>query len=378
MHPSSVFTAEFSDEAAPAALESDWERLFARGTAEPSTSFEWTRALSHSHLKSPDRPLLLTLVRGGVLSAVVPLAIRRARRMGYPITALMPISEYYSTHSDLLADEVSAPMVDALLGAVSAHGWDVFRMNRLIDGSPLLNAFETGLQASGFLVDSRWAEPSYVLTLPGSFAEYLRSRSSKFRNHLSRTTRRLEQLGVRVVDLSVLPDFDTAYQMLLDVERRSWKHASGSAISVVSRQEQFYKQMGAGAAARGLLHLHFLVLDGVPVAHNYGYNAGGTYSYLKTSCDERVKSLGVATYLRARLVEELITRGISRLDFPAEPYEWERHWTSEMRWHKTLVVFNSTLVGRTLYALSRLRGSGTPSPGPVVHRNARSEPRESA
>jgi hypothetical protein len=116
----------------------------------------------------------------------------------------------------------------------------------------------------------------------------------------------------------------------------------------------------------------------VPVAHNYGYVAGGTYSYLKTSCDERVKSLGVATYLRARLVEELITRGISRLDFPAEPYEWERHWTSEMRWHKTLVVFNSTLVGRTLYALSCLRGSGTSSPGPVVHRDPRSEPRESA
>jgi CelD/BcsL family acetyltransferase involved in cellulose biosynthesis len=319
-------------------------------------------------------------VRGGVLSAVVPLAIRRARRWGFPITALMPISEYYSTHSDVLANEVSAPMVDALLGAVSGstHVWDVFRMNRLIDGSPLLTAFETGLQASGFLFDSRWAEPSYVLALPGSLAEYLRSRSSKFRNHLNRTTRRLGQLGARVVDLSALPDFDTAYAMLLDVERRSWKHASGSAISVVSRQEQFYKQMGAAAAARGRLHLHFLVLDGVPVAHNYGYIAGGTYSYLKTSCDERVKSLGVATYLRARLVEELITRGVSTLDFPAEPYEWERHWTSAMRWHKTLVVFNSTLVGRTLYALSRLRGSGTSSPGPVVHRDARSEPRESA
>jgi CelD/BcsL family acetyltransferase involved in cellulose biosynthesis len=310
----------------------------------------------------------------------MPLVIRRARRMGYPVTALMPISEYYNTHSDVLADDVSTAMVDAVLRAVSgaAHRWDFFRMNRLIEGSPLLTALEAGLQANGFRYDTRWAEPSYVLALPGSFAEYLRSRSSKFRNHLTRTTRRLEQLGARVVDISQLPDFDTAYEMLLDVERRSWKHASGSAISIVSRQAKFYKEMGAAAAARGRLHLHFLVIDGVPVAHNYGYLAGGTYSYLKTSCDESAKSLGVATYLRARLVEALISRGVSTLDFPAEPYEWERHWTSELRWHKTLVVFNSTVVGGTLYALSRLRGRSPSSPGPVVHRDGRSEPRDSA
>ena len=148
---SHAFTAELSDEVAPAALEAEWDRLFAGGTAEPSTSFEWTRALSHSHLRTSDQQLLLKLVKDRTLSGVVPLVMRRSRRMGWAVSALTPISEYYNTHSDVLTNGPSPAAIDALVAGVLGMGgpWDVFRMNRLIDGSPLQTALEDRLRACG-------------------------------------------------------------------------------------------------------------------------------------------------------------------------------------------------------------------------------------
>ena len=82
------------------------------------------------------------------------------------------------------------------------------------------------------------------------------------------------------------------------------------------------------------------------------------------------KATGVATYLRARLIEALIERGVSRLDFPAEPYEWERQWTDTARWHKALTIYGPTAAGRVLawidYARHR-RGRTEDDRRAVIH-----------
>ena len=93
------------------------------------------------------------------------------------------------------------------------------------------------------------------------------------------------------------------------------------------------------------LHLRFLYLDDRPVAYNLGVLLKGTYFYLKTSYDHAEKPLSPSTFLRARLVAELIGQGVQELDFPAEPYEWERQWTDELRWHRSLTLFAPSLKG---------------------------------
>jgi hypothetical protein len=114
----------------------------------------------------------------------------------------------------------------------------------------------------------------------------------------------------------------------------------------------------------GALHLTFLRVDGKPVAHNLGIVANDCYYYLKTSFRDDFKALGVATVGRAWLIRQLICDGLPRFDFPAEPYEWERQWTSDVRWHRSLVIYNRTAnalllrLVRTMRGLLRGRGIG--------------------
>ena len=318
-----------------------WERLFSTSACEPSTSFEWTDALTRSHIEQTDRFLLLRVSTGAEVTGLLPLVARRVSLLGCPVVMLSPLAELYNTHSDVLSREMGDGTLSAIVEALLTldEPWDVFRMSRLLDGHPLLRQVESRPAERRATRLVRTGQGSYFLALPETYDAYLAQRGAKFRNHLKRIEKKIAAHGTAdVLDGSNVSDVADSYQRLLQVERASWKHAHGTAISAVDRQSRFYRDLCEGAARRGRLHLQFLTLGGCPVAYNLGYIANGRYSYLKTSYDEQYKPLGVATYLRARLIASLIASGVQAVDFPAEPYAWERQWTETVRWHKVLSV----------------------------------------
>ncbi len=351
----------------------DWESLFDAAPNEPSSSYEWTDALTRSHFSAGDQFILLKVRSGPDPIAFVPLVARSERLVGMPVVTLAPISEWYNTHSSILAREWTRDVADAVVDAVAGIGvrWDLFRMSRLLDEEPFLEHLRASLAHRGRSFEIRQIDPSYFLALPDSFDAFLAARSAKFRNHLKRTRRKIEALSsAKVVEWGQLADFDEAYEMLLAVEKNSWKQANGTAITAIGRQTNFYRDMSRGAASFGRLQLHFLMIEGAPVAYNLGYVVGDRYSYLKTSFDERVRPLGASTYLRAHLVESLIAQRMRWLDFPAEPYEWERQWTETVRWHRSILIYNSTWTARLLSGINRVRRRPAAKPQ-LAQRDAR-------
>jgi CelD/BcsL family acetyltransferase involved in cellulose biosynthesis len=339
-------------------FEADWERLFACPGNEPSTSFEWNRAMLRNHLMSNDRALLLGLTRHSELFGLALLVARPMKVLGCPVTVLCPITDPYNTHSDVLAGHLDETAIRAMFAALFELPvkWDVFRMSNLLEGHELLQHFVATVPRRGPPGLLRDGHASYYLDLPGTYETYLASRSSSFRNHLRRTQRRIDaERTVTVREYTRLADLDEGYALLLAIEQASWKHAHGTAISAVPRQRNFYHELCIGAAAHGRIHLQVLLLENRPAAYNLGYIREGTYFYLKTSYAERFKPLGVATYLRAALIRSLIERRFRCLDFPAAPYEWERQWTDTVRWHKTLTLYRPTAAGAALALADRLR-----------------------
>lgn len=339
-------------------FESEWERLYAYPGNEPSTSFEWTQALLRHRLVPDDRFLLLGITRGSEMLALVPLVTRATKLIGARVRALFPVAEIRDTHSGVLARSVDAALVSTLVAALPELpvGWDVFRMSNVLEASPLVGYFASAARTHRLPSLLRDTHASYYLDLPASYEHYLTERSSKFRNHLRRVERKVSsEADVRVSEFSTVESVEDGYRMLLEVERASWKHAQGSAITTTPNGVAFYRDLCLGAAARGRLHLQVLTIGGRPAAYNFGYVRDSTYSYLKTSFDEALKPLGVATFLRARLIRSLIEKGLRVMDFPAAPHEWERQWTETARWHKKLTLYRATASGIGLAVAQRLR-----------------------
>jgi CelD/BcsL family acetyltransferase involved in cellulose biosynthesis len=329
-------------------LKTEWDRLLDQGSNEPSASFEWTATLMESHVQEDDEIACIILKRQSSVIGIVPLVLRPLKKLGQTFITAFPLSELSNTHSDLLLEEVSEPILTAFVEALYREElrWDVFRMARLLEEQPLGTLWCGILRQRRGNFEYTKEQPSFFLTLNGTFEGYLQRRSGSFRNALKRIERKLVNKGrVEVRSQDDFPNLDTAYEALLSVEHRSWKQEHGTSIAAVSRQAVFYRRLCERAFLRNWLHIGFLYLDGRPVAYNLGLILKDTYYYLKTSYDYAERPSSPSTFLRAKLVEELIGRGVKRFDFPAEPYEWERQWTDEMRWHRSLTLFAPSVNG---------------------------------
>ena len=328
------------------------------------------RGTSRPHRSSGHRPpcgtgfgqvigsSLLSVARSSETLCFLPLVVRPISVLGCPLRLMSPVADSYKTHGDVLSSEFDEATVRTLPAGLYAlpKRWDVFRMSNVPETHALACHFISAVPRRPLGTLMRDAYVSYSLEPPNTVEDYLAARSAKFRNHLKRVERKLaSEATASVKEVAATEDVDGAYQMLLEVERGSWKHQHGTAITAVPHQVGFYRDLCHGAAARGRLHFQLLSLRDRPVVYNLGYVRDSTYFYLKTSFVEPWKSLGVVTHLRACLIRSLIDRRLRFIDFPAEPYEWKRQWTETLRWHRRLDLFRGTPAGLTLSLAERVR-----------------------
>lgn len=340
-----------------AQIRDEWHALYQRGGRELSLSYAWSHAVASAYGAPGDRIRTIAVRRGAALVGVLPLITRRARRSFCHLT---PLAEEHNTHSDWLVAEPSTELADAFVQGLIEAGvaWDRFRMSRVLEHNALLPHFVAALRGRGIRVLLRPELPSYVMRLPHTYAEYLAARSAKFRNHLKRVQRKID---ARQADVTVLvgdrsaSGFSAAFARILAIEQASWKDTHEWAMVPDSAPTKFWREVCENAWAEGRVHVQFLAIDGRPAAYNLGYIVGGEYAYLKTTVCDEFRDLGAATFLRARLVEDLIDRGIQLVDFPGEPYDWERQWTAELRRHVMLTAYSGTARSRVLEWLERLR-----------------------
>jgi len=336
-----------------------WNKLFESGEYEVSTSFEWTQALLKTHLKENDLFVLMVLRKSEEIFGILPLILRETKKYGQSIRNLFPISEYYNTHSDILLKYPSGESTQEIINSLFnlKYKWDIFRIGRFVETNPIIECIETNLKNNSIRYKIKKEEPSFIIRLDDSYNVYLKKRSGKFRNYLKRMQKKLSALGcVKIVRIE---DFDSmldAYEQLLYVERKSWKHNHGTAISNIKKQEAFYRKLCEGEFKTRRLHLLFLYLNDLPVAYNLGLIKNNNYLYLKTSFVEEFKKASPATVLRADLIEELISIGIEHFDFPGEPYEWEQQWANDIQWHKSIIIYNNTLKAKlfSVYNTSKI------------------------
>jgi len=336
-----------------------WDNLFSSAAYEPSTSYEWTNALKLNHTKLFSKFFLIKLEKNNQITGLIPMIAKEEKLFGKALVTISPISELYNTHSDFLINECSEEIICAVMESLAKlpFRWDLFRLTRILDENQLLNSFDKALSKIPFHYRTQYEPPSFHLALDDSLEKYLSKRSGKFRNYLKRMQKKLAAHGeLQFIKIENEQNFEEIFGSLIEIEQKSWKHDHGTAISAVERQTGFYRDLCFEAIKSKRLHLLFLFLNNIPIAYDMGFIHGNQYSYLKTSFDNQFKPFSPATILRAKLIELLIDDGIRQFDFPGEPYTWEKQWTDDVRWHKSFVVFNKTLMAKTYRFLTTVKG----------------------
>jgi len=152
--------------------------------------------------------------------------------------------------------------------------------------------------------------------------------SSSRRSSLRRARRRAEQLGELSVELlspaphEIGPLLDEAFS----VEARSWKGAAGTALAQTPTLAGFFRRYAAEAAARGILRLELLRIDGAAVAMQLGVEWQRRIWLLKIGYDENYAPASPGQLLLAESIADAARRELAGYELLGTAAKWTEPW----------------------------------------------------
>jgi CelD/BcsL family acetyltransferase involved in cellulose biosynthesis len=267
------------------------------------------------HLGAPGKPLILAAWQGEQLLGVAPLAVAgdSACFLGSP-----EVCDYQ--------DLIAAPGCEtALLAALIDHlvGLGIRRLvlQSLRPESAALQAVHA-LAADGRLHPELTPDNvSYEAGLPADWEAYLQQLGGKQRHEVRRKLRRLESGGPFTFRLAqangaVIP----AMEDFLDLFGRN---RADKAAFMTPVMNAYFRDLTAGLAARHLLRLYTLELQGRPAAAVLCFDHRNVRYLYNSAYDERFEELSVGVLCKLFSIQAAIAMGCRRYDFlkGAEAYK---------------------------------------------------------
>lgn len=340
-----------------AALASPWDALVRESPVDlvgmdATSSYCWFEALAASRPQAA-ASLVLAKRRGQVLLGVLPL-VRAAQ--GLTGSRLKVATELYGGRNGLLLQSPSVDDVVELLNGLpmAFPDWVTLECSFVRDSESLELMREAAKKVQFECHEEALAPTPYVALLD-SAERFDAGVSRKVQRNMRSSLRLAATRGqVNFREFRDPADADALLDVILDVERRSWKHEAGTAITRRPDQEAFYRALAAPAMQQGLLYALVLYLDDVPISYQLGLLRSSVYSCLKNSMCQANADLRPSYLIKAELFNRLRALGVQTVDLMgvAEPHKmvWAEQTPTYERVRLTL--YRSNINGRTL-ALSR-------------------------
>jgi Acetyltransferase (GNAT) domain len=280
-----------------------------------------------------------------LLEAEVSVLRRPWRFLRAPVNAHTP--RYSWTLNDRpRADEVEKCLRDALR-ASGAHG---IELGLLPERSRTLGVIEELGAIRKWTVSMEHAERNPVIDVSGTWEDYLRACSGKFKKVMNAQERQLAELGIVTFgDVNRDPDWEEWFERGLSLEASGWKGRNGSAILQRPNEARFYRRIARAAAEKGCLRLFFLSLGDRVIAFHLMLAEDGVLFWLKTTYDEGLSRYSPGSLLLRRSLKECFDDPSVRAVVVSGGPDWTFRWPSRIeRLVRVRMAPRQSLVGNLL------------------------------
>lgn len=338
-------------------IAGEWRRLCDEsGDEEVFYRPEW----AHAYLQAFEpkaQVVLISAWAGGTLRGILPLVQRRTSMSGLPIVQFMLPANVHSLRASLTIcpGEEGAAVLKALWQATKTlPRWHLIDVANMVESSAL-DRLTLLAQADGYSTARKRTSQTLYLPIEASTTDksaqppWLAGTRPKFRSHLRRAKRQLEEQGTLALKHYSMADPE-ALEKFYALEASGWKGSEGTAIKCDPCTRQFYDAIAQAAARDGYLSLDFLELNGKPIAGHFGFNLRGRYFLAKAGYDEAFRRHGPGQLLVNEILSQTPQRGLHEFDFVG-PATWdESRWASARRTNYRVFIFRKGLYGALLYA----------------------------
>lgn len=342
-------------------IAGEWQRLCDEsGDEEVFYRPEWALA----YLQAFERKADVTVISawaGARLRGILPLVCRRIMMSGLPIVQFTLPANVHSLRASLTVcpgQEGEAALKAIWQTVKTLPGWDLIDVANVVGGSAF-DRLATLAQADGHRTARKRTSQTLYLPIENSSASSASDKSGaqpswlagtrpKFRSHLRRAKRQLEEQGTLEAKHYSAADPE-ALEKFYALEASGWKGEEGTAIRCHPSTRQFYDAIAQTAARDGYLSLDFLELNGKPIAGHFGFNLRGRYFLAKAGYDEAFRRHGPGQLLVNEILGQTPERGLREFDFVG-PATWdESRWASARRTNYRVFIFRKGWYGALLY-----------------------------
>lgn len=294
---------------------------------------------------------LLTMWEADKLVGIAPLMIKQTTIHGLPVRAIGFVENRNSLHNDFVVLPAYREVFlrEALRTIFEqSHQWDVIVINNLPETSPNYSLVIKILGETG----RKWQQdPTFnspYLTLSGSWADYLASRSSRTRKSLRNIQNGMHKAGeVSVRNIQTWEEYQQVKEDLYHVAKQSWTDEIGDSLATPVN-EAFFDDLACSAAAQGWLSVWTLYLNGTMIAFEFHLKDCGKDYAMRGSYMPEFSHLSPGTYLEMQILKNAFEapEQVEKYDFGGSFDSYKRKWTDNATPHCELLIFNDGIYSR--------------------------------
>jgi CelD/BcsL family acetyltransferase involved in cellulose biosynthesis len=301
-------------------IRGSWNNLLEQNPA--SSIFqtpEWLAAWWQAFGKNKKLLCLIFSDAAGNTVGIAPLYTERTSFAGCPITTLRLVGAG-SGDSDAL-DFITAPGFEQHCAEAFAawlardKRWDVCSLETVPEHSLVARYLTQRAHESGWRTESGLT-PNFVIDLPPTWQQYLRTLESSFRPLLTRYPKRLQsRFSVYIARSERIEDLHDQLEVLFRLHQMRWTGRGEPGAFASAERRNFYLRMSEAFLRRGWLEFWLLTLDGETVGAQFCFRYNDTVSLLQEGFHPKYTAEKIGYALRAHVLEEIIRTGAHHYDF---------------------------------------------------------------
>jgi CelD/BcsL family acetyltransferase involved in cellulose biosynthesis len=341
-------------------LRAQWNALVVEEQAsllgmDGTSTFEWFETILKAFPAAAESRVIVARA-GGKLVGILPLIINRESRLG---VRLLAANELYGGRNGPLLMPPKAVVFDAMRGALDAAcpNWLSLQMTLRAD-SDTTNVVINALNSAGFAGRRLPNQVSPYFPLLESADDFKCGVSKSVLQTIRTSRNKFAKIGtLSIREYSDASKADELLELVLAIERKSWKHEAGTAITTQPRQEAFYRFLFPLAMKTKLLYAEILFLQNEPIAYNFGLIHQRVFSCLKHSNVKDYDKFSPNYLLNESLFVNLRCKGVVTFDWMglAEPHKMRWSENNGTYQRDTWVFYNRTFKARLITFYQRLK-----------------------
>ncbi len=327
--------------------KSTWNRL---AQDIPFRTWEWLEAwwryygLGDEGRLIGERNLLLLAVRDehNQLVGIAPW-YQEITRTGTRVVKFLGDGEVCSEYADVLCQRGAETKVAKALAewltvtnessrAKAADTWDRLELLPIDESDSTISFLLNELKQHGNHVICDNAPRCWRIALPETWDEYLKKCSKQLRNRLRGADRTWMQSGrVKFNSAPHDGDVDTAFDVLVDLHQRRWQSRGLPGCFTSRAFAAFHREVWEKFATEGRAMIHWLELDGQPLAVDYVLTGAKTMYGYQSGINPDQLSILPGHLMNMVALKNAIENGFSAYDFLRGDEPYKAHLRAEPR-----------------------------------------------